>query len=441
MRGGIFGFLLAWAISAGSVAVAQDGATLPRASQIANHVGQTVQFQDEVKAVSYSKATKGYYLSFGAPYPKQILSVWVDGKMYNRLHRFKTMVGRTVQITGQIETSPTGPLIRLASKEQFQTVATDESILAKPTLDGKQDRAQFQTAVFQTFKREDFGTLEVLGAELQQNRERLNDGSWLIESFFDAFRVSVRKSLDYFASIEQKLLHWEEAKPNSPILPLIKAGFHLDRAWKWRGTGYSDTVTKEGWLGFKEELDVASEILRTNQSAKVFPEYFSLMQTVALGQGWSRDQYERLFEEAIRTEPEYYTFYCQKAYYLLPRWHGKKGEWEWFADDMRQQYGPGGAGDALYARIAMSKREFYDDIFRDAAISWDKVASGYEYLIRQYPDSHYLRSLYANLCWKQGDRARLRKALAQMSEPDMTVWVNLENVSLAEKFAGKVTGR
>ena len=97
------------------------------------------------------------------------------------------------------------------------------------------------------------------------------------------------------------------------------------------------------------------------------------------------------------------------------------------------------AGDGLYARIAWSMRDYYDNIFRDSAVSWDKVASGYEYLIRQYPNSNYLKSLYANLAWKVGDRVRLRKALPQIKDnPDMTVWVNLENVALAEKFAAQL---
>ena len=53
---------------------------IPNASTVATRVGQAVVFQDEVKAVSYSRSTEGYYLSFGAPYPKQILSVWIEGQ-------------------------------------------------------------------------------------------------------------------------------------------------------------------------------------------------------------------------------------------------------------------------------------------------------------------------------------------------------------------------
>jgi hypothetical protein len=61
-------------------------------------------------------------------------------------------------------------------------------------------------------------------------------------------------------------------------------------------------------------------------------------------------------------------------------------------------------------------------------------------LIREHPDSRSLKSLYANLAWKQHDRVRLQRALpAAKADPDMTIWVNLENVAIAEKFAA--TGR
>src|ERR1043166_791937 len=334
-----------------------DVGEISNAASVATRVGEIVAFQDEVKAVSYSRSTKGYYLSFGAPYPKQTLSVWIDNKTYDRLPYHGSMVGRKVSISGPIETSPTGPLIKLESSDHFQVLPTDEAILSRPKLDGKQDRAQFTTAVRQTFDREDFNTLEVLSQDLQESRERLNDGSWLNEAFFAAFGLNPKASKQRYAEVEQVLVRWEEARPASTVLPLIKARFHIDLAWKWRGPGFADTVTPEGRAGFKKELALARQILEAHPTAKAFPDYFSLMQTIALGEHWPRDKYEQLFAEATRIEPEYYTYYCKKAQYLLPRWYGRKGEWEQFAEQVRQQYGAGGAGDALYARIALALRD------------------------------------------------------------------------------------
>ena len=125
-----------------------EAQVLPNASQVAGQVGQIVDFQDEVKAVSFSRSTNGYYLSFGAPYPQQVLSVWIDEKTFDRLPAHRALVGRLVRINGQIEKSPTGPLIKLAAGENFQLLPADEAVLSKPRLDGKQDRNQFEAAVW-----------------------------------------------------------------------------------------------------------------------------------------------------------------------------------------------------------------------------------------------------------------------------------------------------
>src|SRR3954465_10756309 len=224
-------FFSVWCVcSAVAVAVAQDVA-IPNASQVTDKIGQTVQFQDEVKAVSYSRSTDGYYLSFGAPYPKQVVSVWFPAKVYDPLPAHRAMVGRTVQIMGQLEQSPTGPLIKLQSAQNsFALLPVDPSALTKPNLDGKQDRTQFETAVFQTFKKGDFGTLETLGRELRESRERLNDGSWLSAGYFAAFRLQPYSAMASYELMQNNLAAWKTAYPASTVLPMIEAGFHLDLA-------------------------------------------------------------------------------------------------------------------------------------------------------------------------------------------------------------------
>lgn len=48
---------------------------LPDAAQAATHLGQEVEFADVIKAISRSRTKNGCYFSFGAPFPKQLLSV------------------------------------------------------------------------------------------------------------------------------------------------------------------------------------------------------------------------------------------------------------------------------------------------------------------------------------------------------------------------------
>ena len=419
-----------------STVIAQQ---LPNAGQTADKIGQTVEFEDSVKAVSWSRSTNGYYFSFGAPYPKQVLSVWVAEAIHDRLPGKGNLVGRTVRIKGQLESSPTGPMLNLDSTEQYQLLPADETILSRLILDGKKDRDQFAATASQYFARDEFSLLEQLANELRVSKERFSDGTWLLDAYFRAFHVPTTSPDERFAAMKQKLARWEAAYPNSHVAAIVKAEFHVELAWENRGTGGSGTVTQQGREAFKRELAVAREILEKNTGAKIYPEYFAVMQTIALGEGWPKERYMTLFSEAVNVEPEYYRFYFHTAQYLLPSWHGRKGEWEEFANQQRLRRGAGGVGDALYTRIAWSMKTFYKDIFRETAVSWDVMASGFEYLIRQYPASNYLKNAYANFAWRADDRVRLRKALAEIKgEPDMTIWVNLENVRLAENFANNV---
>jgi len=408
----------------------------PDAAAVASKIGQDIEFQDEVKAISYSRSTKGMYFSFGAPYPKQVLSVWTDQKTYDQLPATKYLVGRTVRIRGRLESSPTGPLLKVLALDQFDVVETDEAILSQPVLDGKKDRDRFKGAIVQNLSRDEFQTLETLAAELLRTREQSADGAWLIDSFFFAFHVAVNAPDEDYRFLEGKLASWLRARPESPVVPLLQAQLHRDLAWHAVGVGPFRSITKEHRAIYRREMDIARRILESHPDGKTYPEYYEFMQSIATCRRWPRAAFFALFDEATRSHPGYYIYYPNAAEYLLPRWCGKKGEWEAFAEKERQRLGAGGAGDAIYARIGWSMRHRYHNMFRETAVSWEIMASGFQYLMKQYPQSEFLKNVYAYFAWKAGDRARLREALSRVrANPDMEIWVNLENVAFAEKLA------
>jgi hypothetical protein len=416
-----------------TIAAAQE---IPDARAVAGAIGQEIQFEDEVKAVSYSRSTKGYYLSFGEPYPKQVLSVWTDPAIYDQLPFTRKLVGRTVRIRGRLESSPTGPLLKLTSLDQFDVVETDEAILNQPVLDGRTDRHRFKAAVSQNLARDEFQTLETLAGELLQSREESADGALLLDCFFYAFIIPVNAPAEDFALLENKLAAWSRARPESPLVPLLEAQLHRDRAWHAVGTGVFRNLTKETRAVYRAEMRASRQILESHPGAKIYPTYYDMLITVALCQRWPRPAFFAVIDEATRAHPGYALYQVAGAARLLPKWGGKPGEWEAYAERERQRLGPGAAGDALYAKIGWSMRRRYHDMFRESAVSWENMASGFEYLIKQHPQSAFLKNVYSFFCWKARDRARLRKTLAEIrANPDMEIWVNLENVSLAERLA------
>lgn len=434
IRAGRFSLILGIGLLA--LCVPAFGQTLPDAIHVREKIDQEIEFQDKIEAVSYSETSKGYYLSFGAPYPAQVLSVWVSREIYNQLPAHGALVGRIVRIKGRIEASSTGPLLKLESREAFQLLQVDESALTKAILDGKMDRDQFEASVRQRSAAEDFDTLETLAEELRTSRERFGDGTWISFAYYHAFELSVSGSEQRYVILAERISHWKTARPGSLVALLVEAGLHRDLGHRARRENGEKKWSPEQRARFEGEFLEARQLLEKHPEAKMYPEYFEIMQTIALWQHWPRDEYMRLFAEATATAPDYYTFYFKAAQYLEPMWYGRKGEWEQFAEDQRQRHGANAAGDALYARIAWSLSQHYGNVFEETAISWSVMASGFDYLLREHPQSRWLENAYACFAWKAHDRVRLAKLLPEIrNDPNMTVWTNLENFGMAERFA------
>ncbi|MEP6686328.1 MAG: hypothetical protein ABJB22_06075 [Verrucomicrobiota bacterium] len=409
---------------------------LPGAAQVASKIGEDVKFGDVVKAVSKSRTHDGFYLSFGAPYPQQVLTVWVPSDVFETLPGKGALIDRRVRIRGILQKTDTGPMLGLEAPDQIELLPADESILSQLRLGGATERKEFAAAVRQHLDREDFETIEVLGRELQESRERFIDGGWLLDALFLGFKLDSDAPNEIYEKRAQVITHWRARYPGSMLPILAEVAFHVDTAWKWRGIGFAPTVSKEGWKNFKHELAAARQILEDHPEAKAAPAYFNEMHRIAVGQHWPRKPYFELFSEAISREPEYYGFYISAARYLLPRWYGKKGEWEKFAEEQRGKRG-GTEGDILYTRIAWAMEPYYrNHLFDKTAVSWETMAAGFAALMQQHPDSRFLKNVYAHFAWEARDRVRLRPALEAIKDhPDMEVWVNLENVQFAEKFA------
>ena len=411
-----------------------SAAELPDATAAAKQLGYHVTFQDVVKAVSKSRTRDGYYISFGAAYPKQELSVWVAGDIFFKLPREGGLLGRTVRVSGKVESSPTGPMINLESAEKLEFVAVDPATLSQIQLGGRVDRKKFSAAVRQAIEAEDFGTLEVLGRELHETRERFTDGTWMLGAFFEAFDLPSDSAEEAFWKRGQTISRWKLHSPASLLPVLAEAMLYIDHAWKARGSEAAGSTKSDREAVFQERLTTSRRLLESNPQAKSSPLYYDGMLIIGRGQGWPRAEYFRLFEEAVAREPDYYMHYFRTAAYL--RHHGERGDWERFTEEQRQKRG-GEEGDALYARIAWSISELYPrNFFTATEVSWETMAAGFAVLMKQHPESEWIKNTYAWFAYKARDRTRLIPALnAVRAQPDMGVWVNLENFEFAERFA------
>lgn len=113
-------------------------------------MGKDVEFTDVIKAVSRSRSKEGCYFNFGAPYPKQVLFVWVPNEVYlstPALPRFSRPAGPD---QGSARIQPDRSDV-VPSSDQFELLDVNDAVLAKSFLDGGMDREHFMAAVGQAF--------------------------------------------------------------------------------------------------------------------------------------------------------------------------------------------------------------------------------------------------------------------------------------------------
>jgi hypothetical protein len=188
---------------------------------------------------------------------------------------------------------------------------------------------------------------------------------------------------EFIAKIEK----WQKAYPQSPTPCIALGETYVSWAWNARGGGYADTVTEEGSRLMGERLKKARAVLEAAEQLPVVDaELYRVKLTVALGQGWSKDEMDVAFKKGVALAPNYLRLYEAKAYFLLPRWYGEPGEWEAFVKQAADARG-GEEGDILYMAIARSqawteKAEF----FKKTSISYERMKRGFESSLRRYPD-------------------------------------------------------
>jgi hypothetical protein len=238
----------------------------------------------------------------------------------------------------------------------------------------------------QSFNNRRFDELESKAAKLRASKETFRNGSWKIAQFYEALACNDDEPESMWQLHDRIYHEWTAAKPTSVTARVAYARFLADYAWQARGSGYANTVSKEGWRLFGDRLAAARKVLMDSRALKENDPCWPMrMLTVALGQNWDRPSYDALMAEAHASEPKFWGYDMSRAYSLLPRWHGEPGDWEAFAEKTAAR--PDGLGVELYARIVIRQRGFYDNVFRETKASWPKTKEGLKVLTEKYPDS------------------------------------------------------
>lgn len=102
---------------------------------------------------------------------------------------------------------------------------------------------------------------------------------------------------------------------------MVKGHMHRALAWEARGGDYADTVTPEGWKGFREHMTLAAECFTAAWKAQpTLPEAPTAMIEVAMSQ--RTDDERTWFDRAVAAQFDYNKAYTNYLWSIRPRWGG-----------------------------------------------------------------------------------------------------------------------
>ena len=300
-------------------------------------------------------------------------------------------------------------------------------------------RVRFGREVERLLLADRYASLDSMAESLRQPEAKWPDGGWKLRTFYkQGFDISLRNATETeWQSHLRHLKQWKTASPGSITAPVALGYALASYAWVARGSQVARQVGDENWRDMRERLAQARAVLVEARSLpRTCPGWWMATLKVALGEDWDRSIYEQLFHEAIQREPTFDGYYEQKAIRLLPRWGGRDGEWEAFADSAADQT-PAPLGDQRYARIIWSAQRYIDaNVFEESRASWDRTNRGFEALVTAYPGSLELRSAFAFLAWQAADQPTARQQFVELGPRiDPGVWEDREEFMEARKWS------
>lgn len=210
-----------------------------------------------------------------------------------------------------------------------------------------------------------------------------------------------------------------KARPESTLPLLLKGSVYTSYAWDARGSGWSNTVTPDGWKKMADRLAEAEQALTEAwKKNPEDPEAPTQMITVELGQGKGRQVMETWFRRAMAADPNNYLACSHKMYYLEPKWYGSEEAMLAFGRELVAAGNwearlPFQLIDAHWTLAGYGDRR--EEHYKDPAV-WKDIQSVYEPYLRKVPASAWDRSYYAKYACYAGRWAEAKAQFDRLGD-------------------------
>lgn len=257
-----------------------------------------------------------------------------------------------------------------------------------------------------------FGALERLATQLRNSRAAYDDGMWHLETLYEEIsRSDKKRGIAQWTGLEKGLRAWVNQHPDSVFGHTALANVYIGMGWEARGGNTINNVSQASYATFKRRMNQARQVLQKSAPLRrQCPGWYRAAQAVAQGEGWPRKEYDAVTNEGVKAYPAYLNLYSAKAMYLLPRWYGKRGDWERHVAKCADAVG-GEAGDILYARIAWRVENLASRETSKSTLSWPRISRGFQAMLRRRPKSLRVASGYCHLAARFQEFAVMQRLL------------------------------
>ena len=271
-----------------------------------------------------------------------------------------------------------------------------------------------------------YAELERASGNARKGAATISDGQPLLAALYGGTAGCVmggcanRLTDDLWKVRGQKLADWRKRYPDSVTAKVALASFPIQYGWYARGSGPSSAVSAEGGALFSERLGKAHKDLEgLDAAAKHDSGWFTAMLAVARLEGWPKARYDALYEAAAREHPLYLQIHFEGATYYSPQWYGSREELRSFTERAvgrtRDRL-----GESLYARLNWGPNTTL--AFVRGEIDWPRMRSGFERLIRDYPDPWNTNN-YAKFACQAQDWPTVSKVMVLIDrKPIASAW-------------------
>ncbi|MGZ4854986.1 MAG: hypothetical protein ACXVKH_07195 [Candidatus Angelobacter sp.] len=280
----------------------------------------------------------------------------------------------------------------------------------------ERDETAYSTRVRTQMEQENFLVLDNVAAAERAGKTRFPGGGWKLFTFYSAVESPKEKppaTEAEWADTLDRLKRWAAQRPES-ITAQVSLGYaYLNYAWQARGDGDAASITPEGKRLLNERVTLAeTELLGAEAKC---PEWYYVMLQLGRARGWEAEDLTAMLQKAIAFEPEFYYSYQEVARSLMPKWRGKDGDVERFAEESANKAG-GKAGDILYWQVTqslMGDRELGNIVQH---LSWSRAMVGYQALVAQYGVTPVRQNQLAQMAARFGDYMVTDETLTQIGD-------------------------